>query len=209
MKYKERIVRGCPLSDHIVQFFDSVESVAHSVSTFLIRSYEADQNLLVVAKPQHWKCIEPLLRAAGCDVGANLEAERIVVLDAVATARAICRQDLPSKTRFDEVVGRLTRRLAGPNGLAVYGEVVDVLAEEGNLPAALMLEELWNGVAEQTSLTLMCGYSSAHFVSGDGEKKLSEICRSHSSIRATPDDALAAWLLQKAGLISGVAEAGS
>ena len=32
MKYKERIV-GLYFSDHIVQFFDSVESVAHSVST--------------------------------------------------------------------------------------------------------------------------------------------------------------------------------
>jgi hypothetical protein len=211
MHYKERVVKGAIRSEHIVQIFDSVESLAQSVSEYLLNAYRADQNLLIVAKPQHWESIEPALRSAGCDVAAGLERERILVLDAITTVRAICRDELPSRARFDELIGRLTRRLGGRTGLCAYGEMVDVLAEEGNLRGAMLLEELWNGVAERTSLSLMCGYSSAHFVSGDGKESLTQICRLHSGVRATAEDPLAGWLLQKAGLPfeSGLAGAGS
>jgi hypothetical protein len=196
-------------AQHAVQLFDSVESRAESVSAYLMRGYEIGATLLIVARPKHWKAIEVGLRSRGCDVANRLKEGRIVVLDAAATLRAISRDNRPTKDRFDELVARLTRRLGG-NGLFAFGEMVDLLAEEGNFSAALALEALWDALVQQTSVAVMCGYSSAHFVSAPGESQLEHVCRAHSEVCVSLEDPLGAWLLRKARLAfkSGLAQAG-
>jgi hypothetical protein len=57
------------------------------------------------------------------------------------------------------VVAQLADTAAAP--VHIYGEMVEVLAEEGEFLAAAQLEELWNEVAQHW-IMLLCGYSSAH-----------------------------------------------
>ena len=167
------------------------------MGSFLATAYAAGDNLLVVAKPKHWNLIAPVLRARGCDLVEDLKTERLTVLNAAATLRAFTRNDVPDKDRFDQVVGRLVRGLSAQGGLSIYGEMVELLAEEGDFNAALQLEELWNALAARCSFRLMCGYSSAHFASPAAEAKLHPVCAAHTHLETKQDDPLAGWLIER------------
>jgi hypothetical protein len=75
--------------------------------------------------------------------------------------------------------------------------MVDVLAQRDEVDAAVALEGMWNDLAERTSFRLMCGYSSAHFVSRGAEVRLRDVCRAHTHVRSDESDPLGGWLLQR------------
>src|SRR5262245_11724451 len=62
----ERVIRGCINSTHIVQLFDSTDTLVDGVSQFLIGGFQANESLLVVARPKHWKPIAERLERDGC-----------------------------------------------------------------------------------------------------------------------------------------------
>jgi hypothetical protein len=88
------------------------------------------------------------------------------------------------------VVAQLADTAAAP--VHIYGEMVEVLAEEGEFLAAAQLEELWNEVAQHW-IMLLCGYSSAHFGPERSTHALEAICRSHSKVQMLPTDRSAPW----------------
>src|SRR5262249_53995994 len=61
--------------------------------------------------------------------------------------------------RFAEVVGGLVARAtAGGRPLRAFGEMVALLAAEGNHAAAIRLETLWNELQHQYEFSLYCAY---------------------------------------------------
>jgi hypothetical protein len=187
-------------SEHAVQLFDMLETLSDAISTFLAAGYAKGDNLLVVAKPRHWAAISARLESRGCSVHTAIERGKLVVLDAAATLGQIERGGFPDRRLFDCVLGAAVRRLASTASLRIYGEMVEVLAEKGDLGAALFLEELWNELATDHSFNLVCGYSSAHFAAPATEEALRRICRGHTRINKQSDDPLGAWLLATAQL---------
>ena len=57
MTLRERVARGDVHSEHIVQFFDSVDSLAQSVGGFLAEGYRQGEQLVVVARSRNWEAI--------------------------------------------------------------------------------------------------------------------------------------------------------
>ena len=47
-------------------------------------------------------------------------------------------------------------------------------------------------------MSLLCGYSAAHFVSNSTHHALLEICGAHTDVHTDAQDPLAAWLLTTA-----------
>ena len=99
------------------------------------------------------------------------------------------------QTEVGQVVERLTAQDRG--ALWIYGEMVDVLAEERNFAAARYLEELWNELGLRQSFTLLCGYSSAHFADASMAHMLAEICNRHTHIHSGDEDVMGNWVLKR------------
>jgi hypothetical protein len=196
---KEKVVRGATASEHIVQFYDSRESLANSVATFLAEGCRQGEQLLVVAKPTSCVAIASRLKARGFSL-ADGKGATVTILDAhTALGQFMCR-GLPDSVLFHKTVGELIRKLAAVQpkiGLRIYGEMVEILAEEGNFHAAHRLEELWNELAVRYSFVLLCGYSAAHFAGRDSREALASICSAHSLVHKTGTDPLADWLLDR------------
>ncbi len=78
------------------------------------------------------------------------------------------------------------RRAAERRGgrLVVWGELVLMLWKERAFRAALQLEELWNGLAAQHSLTLNCPLLTASAPVGSEVLALLEACAVHSALAA-------------------------
>jgi len=200
---REEIVRGGTTSEHIVQFFDSRESMANSVAAFLAEGCRQGERLLVVAKPKNWIAIADSLRAGGHAFADGLDTS-LTVLEADTAMSQFMRHGLPDSLLFHRTIGELVRKLAADQhvGLRIYGEMVEVLAEEGNFHAAQRLEELWNELAVRHPFILLCGYSSAHFASRETREALLDICATHTQVHRTHADSLAEWLLDDDRLLS-------
>jgi hypothetical protein len=186
-------------SEHIVQFFDSHESRAECVATFLAEGITRGEPVIIVAKQKNWAATLAELDARHVPVERAIDEGMVVVKDADETLRRICRNSVPDATAFESVVGKAVGGLAlRGRRVRAYGEMVDMLAQDGELGDAIKLESLWNRLGERTPFLLLCGYSAAHFVATSTHRALRDICSAHSSVHQHPQDPLATWLLNTA-----------
>jgi len=187
--------------DHIVQFFDIPESLGNAVARFVQEGVAAGETTLVVARPASLHAIAQALNARGLALPALLDSGTLVVRDAATTMRALMGDRAPKAAAFEQVVAGMVRKLAAesPRGLRIYGEMVDILAAEGNFDGAEELETLWNHLGEKVPFKLLCGYTSAHFAgTSTGHGHLRSVCDLHSSVHQDSIDVLGNWLLVNA-----------
>ena len=189
---------------HILQLFDTPESLAASVADYLHAGMETGEHLLAVVKQKNWTRIAQRLAERGCDVAEAGRTGQLTVLDAKTTLSLISRDGAVNQTLFGQHVGRLLARIliTSRGRVRIYGEMVDVLATEGELAQAHHLEQFWNDLGTRQPFTLLCGYSAAHFTGHDGQPALQVICGEHAEVRTHSSDVLACWLLGRYGLPS-------
>src|ERR671912_2497840 len=111
MTGRDRMFRGAVSSEHVVQLFDMIESMATGVTSFLEQGLAQHATLLVVARPQHSHAILQSLQSAGHDTPALIANGTLTVLDAKNTMRQFMRAGVPDGALFDATVGDVVRRL--------------------------------------------------------------------------------------------------
>jgi hypothetical protein len=206
MKERARIVRGTVSSDHIVQLFDGPESLGDAVSAFLQEGMTAGARLLVAAKAANVREISRGLADRGHSMPDLVTNGHLTVIDAHATLKALLRHDCPDAERFDAHLGDLVARLSLDSlaPLRIYGELVEILAEEGNFRGAAALEDLWNELGTLVPFSLLCGYSSVHFAAPGAERTLAHICARHTRVQQSHVDILGNWLLEQPHSVGAV-----
>ena len=183
---------------HRLQLFDTPESLGETVASFLYDGYQSREHLLIIAKPRHLDAVCAALRRRGCFEPDMDGPQRLVALDAADVLREITRHGKIDPVLFHRTVRPIVHTLAAGGALRIYGEIVELLAEEENLEGALALEELWNDLRLELPFTLLCGYSSAHFARPAAREALQEICGCHHLVTAHADDTLGSYLLAQA-----------
>ena len=178
---------------HLVQLFDAPRSLADAVSHYLIEGRKAGQHLLVIARTSNWQLIRTYLGRRGFAV--EDESNHLTVIDARKIRARLMRRGALDPLRMEETLrGLVTELSASPGGLRVYGEIVELFAEEGNFEQACGLEDYWNHLQEKYGFTLLCGYSAAHFADPRNAQHLREVCGRHTAVKSQPSDALGTWL---------------
>lgn len=196
MQYKETVVRGEVQSEHLMQLFDNRDSLADAVSSFLASGVLDANPVFVVCTPDHWRAIAAGLDRHGVPVEAFRASGHITVADARDTLSQFMSAGFLDPAQFHASVGTIVKSLARPGTrLRVYGEIVNLLAAEGDFAAAKRLEELWNELSAEVSFTLFCGYSAEHFGDPRSAEALRNICGTHSHIRTDARDLLGNFLL--------------
>jgi len=182
-------------TDHLLQLFDSDASRAASVAHFVREGLAACDTVLLVLAPAHWTAAKAGL--AGVDLDAAEREGRLTVRDATLLLHGFMHRGVPEYERFDASVGAHVRQLiARGRPLRVYGEMVDVLAIEGDFDAARELETLWNQLAVRHPFTLFCGYSAISFGDPRTAHTLRALCNAHTRVRSEAEDVLGSFLLE-------------
>ena len=123
---------------------------------------------------------------------------QLTVRDAAETLKTFMRLGRPDRELFEDSVGALIRDLSGRGApLRIYGEMVNLLAAEGDYRAAHELEELWNDLGRRSAYRLFCGYAAAHFGDPRTLGALRRICASHSQVLSSPQDVLGSFLVTR------------
>jgi hypothetical protein len=172
---------------HIVQFYEDDSFLVELLSRFVGAALVTGDVAIVVGTERHRAALADRLRTRGLDVAVPLAQRRYFQLDAAATRERLVRRGSLDVGLFDEFVGDLlaeaSKAAAGGRGhVAVFGEMVALLWAEGNIDAALELEELWNKTADQYSFSLSCAYPMNGFLGNPHAAPFLKICAQHSHV---------------------------
>ena len=174
-----------PSFDHTVQFYES-ESFLHStVAGFLAQGLTLGQPTVVVATADHRDAFEARLKDHGFDV-RQLPDGALIFVDAREALARVLRGSQPDPALFQRHVGGLIDRSRSgrPDAtVRAYGELVELLWQDGNPEGALRIEELWNELATSRRLSLLCGYAMGHFHREAHWHHFDQICSVHAHVR--------------------------
>jgi hypothetical protein len=179
-------------AEHVVQFFDDAESLAIGAAAFISEGLHTGEPGLVVAREANLRRIVQELDRLGVDDAAR--ARHLLTYDAHALLARFTRNGVPDPELFEQAVVPVVERLGARR--RIYGEMVDILAEEGNFLGVYQLEMLWTTLGERMPFTLLCGYGSAHFAAPTAGGRLRHVCALHQRVERHDHDLLANWLLE-------------
>lgn len=176
-----------PASPHEVQFYTDDVVLLDRLVPFLAAPLRRSDAAIVVGTKSHRDRVVQRLKARGLDMGAAIRAGMFVAVDASETLSIFMVNDMPESARFSKFVGGLieetvkTAKTAHPR-MAVYGEWVSLLWGEGNSSAAIRLEQLWNELASNYEMDLLCGYDMSGHAWKRDDVHFQSVCAEHTAI---------------------------
>ncbi|HKR62183.1 MAG TPA: ATP-binding protein [Thermoanaerobaculia bacterium] len=166
-------------SAHLVKFYEDEDSLFSLVGEFLANGAHAGDPLIVIARKERHPRFTAALQAHGIDA-ANA---RLHLLDAHETLSAFMTGAVPDPQRFMSSVGAIVGETIQRHGtVRAYGEMVDILWQEGNPEAAVKLEELWNELGQRHTFSLFCAYAFGRFVKESDRHLFDAVCQTHTHV---------------------------
>jgi signal transduction histidine kinase/ActR/RegA family two-component response regulator len=170
-------------SDHFVQFYEADTFLLNSISGFIGAGLSAGDAGIIVATKARRDGVEKYLQSYGLDTAAASARGQYVSMDAAETLSLFMMDGAPEPQRFADIVGGIiTRAAEGRQRVRIFGEMVALLCEEGNYPAAIHLEKLWNDLRERHAFSLFCAYPMKGFGGHALAESLSGVCLEHSRV---------------------------
>jgi hypothetical protein len=171
--------------DHVVQFYDDDSELAQTVGRYLSEAIRTDGTAIAIATGAHRRAFEAELRAAEIDPVEACREGKLILLDAAATMAAFMPGGEIDRAAFNEVLGSVVRQAGEQEGpVRAYGEMVALLWDAGHVPAAIELEELWNGLRGEVHFSLLCAYHRDVVSGPEHEDSLRQVCHLHSAVLA-------------------------
>ncbi|KAF8429078.1 hypothetical protein EV426DRAFT_570970 [Tirmania nivea] len=201
--------------EHIVQFYDSESYLYDSISSFLLTSFFSSQEAaVVVATTSHILALEHQLFHQHCLFPEVMKRRgQLLMCEAEGVLEIILANGLTQnsfESFINPIVGKLREK--GYARILVYGELVNLLCEQGRYWDAVQLEKICNvflqgPVGTENGVELLCGYKMDVFALDEGDLEdgtsgenprrtgdystdvqsaaFREICRTHSDVRPT------------------------
>ncbi len=173
--------------DHIVQFFDHDPGLVSAASEYLGVTLETGGVGVAIATVPHLAAIEVRLKQRGIDSRSAQEAERLFLHDADSMmAKLTTNGQFDRDALFGEIEQYLDQWLRVGRPLRIYGELVTLLWQAGDVLGALALEGLWNDLAQSHTFSLYCTYPAALVSGPEHTDALAHLEHLHSGVLDTP-----------------------
>jgi len=164
-------------------------TLEHNAAEFLWQSLKRGGSAILIATDEHKLAFLTQLARRGFNVGRALHERRILALDAQATLDRILLDGYPDAARFEHVVGSIVRETRHRNPdlpLHAYGEMVGVLWQTRQFPAAIRLEQLWNKLLRSAvDFQLFCSYPIDVFDKQFEISMMGELLGAHTHLLST------------------------
>jgi len=185
-----RLLIDAPVNRHFAQLHRDPRDLTDAVTLFLETGLRRGNSVVVIASPIHTDLFLTRMRDNELDPTAFLKAGQLELHDAELTLRKFMRNDIPDWNDFRRAMGGVFERVRafGRGTTRAYGEMVNVLWQEGKQQAAIRLEEYWNELARLYPFSLFCSYMLDVHHDHSYNGPLEEIGRTHSDIIGTADD---------------------
>lgn len=172
---------------HAVRFYENKASLCRTVADFLGEGFAVRQPALVIATPSHREALLHEVRSRGVAVDQLRTSGDLLLLDARDMLAKFMVNGVPDGARFSDAAADAIERVSGGHSgrtIRAYGEMVDVLWQDGLTNAAIQLEMLWNQLATTHDFSLLCGYAIGSFYKDAGMR---QVCAQHSHVLPTDE----------------------
>ena len=172
---------------HELEFYSDDAAFVVGFTRFIKASLRAGNAVIVVATEAHRKDILSALQAHGVDIVAAIDHRRYVSLDVADTLSTFMVNGLPDPARFQKVAGNLVAAAAKASKgerprVAACGECAPTLWAQGSADAAVQVEHLWDGIAKNCNVDILCGYVLNSFRREQERHIYERICAEHSAV---------------------------
>ena len=174
-------------SRHEVVFYSDQSSFIETVSQFLGSALKAGDATVVILANSKREALVHRLQAMGLDIAALVEEGRYIPRDPTQVLSTFMVNGLPEPNRFQRVASGIIQTAAKtlrkePTQVVICGECAPVLQSEGNPEAALKLEELWNEIAQSSSIHILCTYPLVSLEGAAGRDLEEQLRDEHSAV---------------------------
>jgi len=183
---KKSALPSLPRCVHSIQFYEAESFLYDAVSRFILPSFFSTENAaIIVATRLHLDGLEAHLREQNLAPGLLKERGQLILVDADALLPSLLKDGGVDGETFDKYFGKVFDdiRKQYPRVL-VYGELVNILCEQGTHQLAHELEQVWERflAAFGKDISLLCGYDMAVFEADGLSEVFQQICLSHSHV---------------------------
>ena len=182
---------------HLAQLYQDPATLLETAARFIGDALARGEAAVVIAVPENRAALESRLRARSFDPSALSKTQQLVFFDAQECLAQFMVDGMPDGERFQKTITpglqQARRRF---QRVAAFGEMVNVLWEQGRVPAAIHLEELWNTLIAQLDFPLLCGYRIDALTAE--WQDLRRICQTHTHVDPVEDARRFEQALQRA-----------
>ena len=184
--------RSCanPNWDHVAQFYDSDDFLCDSVAPFLADGVLLRQPVVLLSTAAHRDGFRHRLAEAAVEWDEARRTQQIRWMDAPVVLESIMVGRTPDPDRFERHVGSVIRTVvadAGGARVRAYGELVDLLWQEGLAESALLLEGMWNELGRSLPFSLLCAYSGGNIYQESRDQRIRQVCDCHARVLPSED----------------------
>jgi hypothetical protein len=156
--------------DHIVQLYQDQQFLNRAVCRFAAGAIANGEGVILVPTAAHWDAFRPRLEAEGVNVKAAQDSGQLTVVDA------------------DELLPRFMKG-AMPDApvLRWWGEMVNILWEQGNVAASMNLEDQFDRLAKHHEIAIFCSFVMDNFSSEVHSRLLPRLGQNHSHLIPVED----------------------
>jgi DNA-binding NarL/FixJ family response regulator len=175
---------------HTAQFHTTDSYFLDEVSQFVGSTLQLGESVVVAATEQTRRGIAERLKVRGIDVTSMAAREQYVVMDAAESLAQFMRTGRPDPDRLADIVRDLDRlRLSSGRGpqsrLTIFGEMAVLLYQDGNVEAAVEVEQIWNDLTRSLPFLTVCSYPIECFQGERAGQSFPSVCAEHRAVNHT------------------------
>jgi hypothetical protein len=177
-------------SDHIVQLYQDQQFLNRAVCRFAAGAIANGEGVILVPTAAHWEAFRPRLVAEGVDVDGAQARGQLTIVDADELLPRFMRDAMPDAPVF---LGLAADVIANARGQDRYpkvrwwGEMVNVLWEQGNVAASMSLEDQFDRLAKHHEIAIFCSFVMDNFNSDVHSRLLPRLGQNHSHLIPVED----------------------
>jgi hypothetical protein len=176
--------------DHIVQLYQDQQFLNRAVCRFAAGAIENGEGVILVPTAAHWEAFRPRLEAEGVDVKAAQSRGQLTVVDADELLPRFMRDTMPDAPVFIGLAGEVIAKARGDARypkVRWWGEMVNVLWEQGNVAASMSLEDQFDNLAKHHDIAIFCSFVMDNFTSEVHSRLLPRLGQNHSHLIPVED----------------------
>ena len=187
----DRVLANVVPHDHIVQLYQDQDFLNRAVCRFAGAGLANGEGVILVSTLSHWNGFHAQLEAAeNVDVRAAQKRGQLTVVDAEELLPRFMRDAMPDPAIFPGVFGNVVaeaRARGGYQKVRVWGEMVNVLWERGDVDASMNLEDQFDQLIKKRDIAVFCSFLMDNFNDDVHARMLPRLGTNHSHLIPVED----------------------
>jgi DcmR-like sensory protein len=184
------LLAGAGPSDHIVQLYQDQQFLNRAVCRFAAGAIANGEGVILVPTAAHWDAFRPRLEAEGVDIKAAQDRGQLTVVDADELLPRFMKNSMPDAPVFLGLAENVIKSARGESRypkVRWWGEMVNVLWEQGNVAASMSLEDQFDRLAKHQEIAIFCSFVMDNFNSEVHSRLLPRLSQNHSHLIPVED----------------------